>query len=57
MPFGPRNATSTFERLMEIVLQGLQWQTCLICLDDIVIFAKSTTEMLSRLYEVFTHLT
>ena len=42
---------------METVLQGLQWQTCLIYLDDIVVFAKSATEMLSRLDEVFTRLT
>ena len=57
MPFGLCNAPSTFERLMETVLQGLQWQTCLIYLDDIVVFAKSATEMLSRLDEVFTRLT
>ena len=39
MPFGLCNAPSTFERLRETVLQGLQWNTCLIYLDDIVIFA------------------
>ena len=57
MPFGLCNAPSTFERLTETVLQGLQWQTYLIYLDDIVVFARSATEMLSRLDEVFTRFT
>ena len=39
MPFGLCNAPSTFERLMESVLQGLQWKTCLAYL-DVVIFAN-----------------
>ena len=56
MPFGLCNAPSTFERLMESVLQGLQWQTCLVYLDDVVVFARTEKEMLARLDEVFTRL-
>ena len=56
MPFGLCNAPSTFERLMEFVLQGLQWQTCLVYLDDVVVFARTEKEMLVRLDEVFTRL-
>ncbi len=56
MPFGLCNAPSTFERLMETVLQGLQWETCLIYMDDVVVFSTSTTEMLTRLDEVFSRL-
>ena len=37
MPFGLCNAPSIFKRLMETVLQGLQWSSCLVYLDDVVI--------------------
>jgi len=52
MPFGLSNAPSTFERLMEKVLVGLQWQVCLIYLDDIIIYSRSCVEHVSRLEEV-----
>jgi hypothetical protein len=52
MPFGLCNAPSTFERLMEQVLAGLQWQICLIYLDDVIIFSKSCEEHLARLDEI-----
>lgn len=53
MPFGLCNSPSTFERLMERVLQGLQWQVCLLYLDDIIIFSNSIEEHFSRLQSVF----
>ena len=37
MPFGLCNALATFERLMDLVLWGLTWKTCLVYLDFIVI--------------------
>ena len=39
LPFGLSNAPSTFERCMETVLNGLQWTTCLIYLDDVIVHA------------------
>ena len=56
MPFGLCNAPSTFERLMEQVLAGLQWQICLIYLDDVIIFSKTCLEHITRLDEVLTKL-
>ena len=49
LPFGLCNASSTFERLMERVLQGLRWQMLLVYLDDMIIFSRSVEEHLSRL--------
>lgn len=56
MPFGLTNAPSTFERLMELVLAGLHWKTCLVYLDDILIYAQTFEEHASRLTEVFARL-
>ena len=38
MPFGVTNAPWTFERLMETVLAGLQYNICLVYLDDIIVY-------------------
>ena len=53
MPFGLCNAPATFERLMEHVLKGLNWKTCLVYLDDIIIMGKSFDDHLKNLEEVF----
>ena len=37
MQFGVCNGPPTCQRLMELVLNGLQWQICLIYLDDIIV--------------------
>lgn len=49
MPFGLCNAAATFERLMECILRDEQWHTCLIYVDDIIIFANSFEQHLERL--------
>ena len=52
MPFGLNNAASTFQRTMELALQGLQWVTCLIYIDDVIVFGKDFDEHMQRLEEV-----
>ena len=47
--FGLTSAPATFERLMEKVLKGLQWQTLLLYLNDIIIFPKNFESHLERL--------
>ena len=56
LPFGLSNAPATFERLMEMVLQGLQWWECLIYLEDIIVFGSTFEETLDRLVRVFDRL-
>ena len=56
LPFGLCNAPATFERLMERVLQGLLWQTCLVYIDDIIVFGKDFRSALMHLKEVFERL-
>ena len=50
--FGLCNAGACFERLMECVLAGLNWQICLLYLDDVIIFAETFDEHLKRLEQV-----
>ena len=56
LPFGLTSAPSTFERLMETVFRGLQWETLLVYLDDIIVFSKDVNTHLQRLETVFQRL-
>ena len=56
VPFGLCNAPATFSRLMDRVLAGLHWETCLFYLDDIIVFSSTWEEHLARLREVFERL-
>ena len=53
MPFGLSNAPATFQHLMDSVLAGLQWSTCLVYLDDIIIMGRSFDEHMKNLQQVF----
>ena len=56
MPFGLTNTPATFQRLMDLVLAGLQWSQCLVYLDDVIILGKSFPEHLANLGLVFPQL-
>ena len=53
VPFGLCNAPTTFSRLLDRVLAGLHWETCLFYLDDIIVFAATWEEHLACLRQVF----
>ena len=53
MLFGLCNAPATFERLMEAILAGLNWEIRLIYLDDIIIHGRTFEAMLENLDTVF----
>ena len=56
MPFGLCNAPGTFERLMDLVLTGLTWETCLVYLDDVIVYGKTFEDALSNLKFVLSRL-
>ena len=56
MPFGLCNAPATFERLIDLVLQGLTWKTCLVYLDDVIVIGKTFKDHLENLKEVLTRI-
>ena len=53
LPFGVVNGSSYFQRVMECIFRGLTYETCLIYLDDVIIFSRIFEEHLLRLEEVF----
>jgi Reverse transcriptase (RNA-dependent DNA polymerase) len=56
MPFGLRNAPATFQRFVDITLSGLTWKSCLVYLDDIIVFSKTPTEDMEHLDAVLHRL-
>ena len=52
MPFGLCNAPGTFQRLMELILPRLEWETCLIYLDEVIVFGLPLKSIWSG-YKVF----
>ncbi|KFD62323.1 hypothetical protein M514_25446 [Trichuris suis] len=56
MPFGLTGAPATFQRLMERVLAGLKWSTCLVYLEDIIVFSLTAEEHIEHLAPVLSRL-
>ena len=56
VPFGFCNAPATLSCLMDRVLAGLHWETCLFYLDDIIVFTATWEEHLARIRQVFKRL-
>ena len=56
MPFGLCNAAATFERLMENVLAGLNFEICLLYIDDVIVYSKDFNDHLSHLDSVLQRL-
>ena len=56
VPFSLCNSPATFSRLMDCVLSGLHWETCLFYLDDIIVFSSTWEKHLARLRQVFERL-
>ena len=56
MPFGLCNAPATFQRLMQVVLSGLEWDCCFVYIDDILVASRSFDDHIRHLKLVFERL-
>ena len=56
MPLGLCNAPATFQRLMQVVLSGLEWDCCFVYIDDILVASKTFEDHLRHLQLVFERL-
>ncbi|MEZ4720247.1 MAG: RNase H-like domain-containing protein [Flavobacteriales bacterium] len=56
LPQGLCNSSSSFQRVMNVVMRGLNYNICLIYLDDIIIFSSTIDDHLERLKILFQRL-
>ena len=56
LPFGLCNSPATFQRLMTHALRGLEWDICLVYIDDLIIFSRTFDDHLLHLEKVFKRL-
>lgn len=52
MAMGLKNASGTFQKMMELILAGLDTKSCLVYLDDVILFNRTEEEHLATLQEV-----
>ena len=56
LPMGLINSGATYQRTIEQIMAPIQYETCLIYLDDIIVYSKTFEEHIQRLDEVFTRI-
>jgi Reverse transcriptase (RNA-dependent DNA polymerase)/Integrase zinc binding domain len=54
LPFGFTNTPAIFQRAIDIILSGVRWKTCLVYLDDVIVFSSDREAHLARVAEVLT---
>jgi len=52
LPLGLVNASVSFQRALDIILSGLRWQTCLVYLEDVIVFSRTVSDHIRHLREV-----
>jgi len=53
LPFGLTSAPAPFLWAIDKILSGVKWKTCLVYLDDVVVFSRTVEEHITHLDEVF----
>jgi len=56
VPFGLCNTGSTFQRVMDLALNRLNFHMCLVYLDDLIVYSSTVKEHLVRLRKLFDRL-
>ena len=56
MPFVLTGVPATFQRLMDLVMSGLNLEVCLVYLDDVIVFSADVPSHLVRMRAVFPRL-
>jgi len=54
LPFGLFNAPATFQRAIDMILAGVQWQYVFVYLDDIIVYSADAESHPSHLEKVFS---
>lgn len=54
MPFGLKNAPSTFQRLMNYVLRDFINKICFVYIDDVIILGSSLQEHVENIRKILT---
>ena len=53
LPFGLSSAPLTFQRMIDKLIAGLKYNTCVAYIDDLIIYAEKFHEHISRIHEIF----
>ena len=56
MAFGLTNAPAIFQRALDIIQSRMTWQTCLVYLDDFIVFSDIPKNRVKALYEALNRL-
>ena len=49
MPFGLANAPTTFQHLMKMILNGIEWNSVLVYLNDVIVYARTFNDHLRNI--------
>ena len=56
MPFGLTNAPATFQRSLDLIISQFKRRTCLVYIEDVIIYSKSVEDHIRHVDEILTAL-
>lgn len=52
MPFGLKIATACFQLAVDLILTKYNWKTCLVHIDDFIIFSRNLDDDITHVFEI-----